>query len=174
MLLVILSYELYNNTMINTKNILNPRLAAAILVAAMLPAAMLTYTPVREAQATTGFTDFNGDGYEDLAIGVMFEDVDTIENAGAVNVIYGSSGGLSPVTVGGTGRADQIWTQDSTGIEDMAETNDFFGNSLAAGDFNNDGYSDLAIGAVLESVMNEGQNEDMVNAGAVNVIYGSS
>src|SRR4051812_27038323 len=34
--------------------------------------------------------DFNGDGFGDLAIGVPQEDIGTIKNAGAVNVIYGS------------------------------------------------------------------------------------
>jgi hypothetical protein len=35
--------------------------------------------------------DFNGDGVGDLAVGVPFEDNGTIQDAGAVNVIYGSS-----------------------------------------------------------------------------------
>lgn len=43
--------------------------------------------------------DFNGDGKDDLAIGAPSEDViteaGTIPAAGAVNVIYGSSNGLS-------------------------------------------------------------------------------
>lgn len=47
--------------------------------------------------------DFNGDGFDDLAIGVPFEDViteaGTLETAGAVNIIYGSSTGLSATTL---------------------------------------------------------------------------
>jgi hypothetical protein len=44
--------------------------------------------------------DFNGDGIGDLAIGVPFEDIadgegGTIQDAGGVNVIYGSATGLS-------------------------------------------------------------------------------
>ena len=81
--------------------------------------------------------DFNKDGISDLAIGVPLEDVGTIANAGAVNVIYGSkgvtitSGGLSAtVPLGGNGRADQIWSQDSPGIEDDAEASDNFGDRL--------------------------------------------
>ena len=112
--------------------------------------------------------DFNKDGFSDLAIGVPAEDVGTVEVAGAVNVIYGSSEGLSPVRLSvGDGRDDQIWTQNSTNVEDDAESIDVFGDALAAGDFNKDGISDLAIGVPLEDV------GTIANAGAVNVIYGS-
>ncbi|HSA73525.1 MAG TPA: FG-GAP repeat protein, partial [Nitrososphaeraceae archaeon] len=57
--------------------------------------------------------DFNGDGFEDKAIGVPYEDVDsadgTIIDAGIVHVIYGSAGGLSTSAV----LSDQLITQDS-------------------------------------------------------------
>ena len=39
--------------------------------------------------------DFNGDGFQDLAVGAPNEDVGTIVDAGAVNVLYGSPSGLS-------------------------------------------------------------------------------
>ena len=73
-----------------------------------------------------------------------------IFDSGAVNVIYGSSKGLSPTIISqGDGRADQIWTQAITaGIE----LYDSFGYALATGDFNNDGFSDLAIG-VREKIL---------------------
>jgi F5/8 type C domain/FG-GAP repeat len=112
--------------------------------------------------------DFNKDGYSDLAIGVPREDFGTITDAGAVNVIYASSDGLSPVRISlGNGRADQIWTQDSLGVEDDAVSRDLFDFALTTGDFNKDGISDLAIGVPLEDVGTPGY------AGAVNVIYGS-
>jgi F5/8 type C domain/FG-GAP repeat len=113
--------------------------------------------------------DFNKDGATDLAIGVTAEGVGTNELAGAINVIYGSSQGLAPVSFSpGNGRTDQIWTQDSTNVEDVAEGIDLFGFSLATGDFNNDEISDLAIGVPLEDI------DSIGNAGAVNVIYGST
>ncbi|HYU57407.1 MAG TPA: integrin alpha, partial [Actinomycetota bacterium] len=37
--------------------------------------------------------DFNGDGYGDLAVGVPGENIGSVANAGAVNVIYGSPTG---------------------------------------------------------------------------------
>ena len=107
--------------------------------------------------------DFNNDGFEDLAIGAPTEDIEEIGFddllAGAVNVIYGRAGGLAT-------RANEIWHQDRDGIIGGAEDDDSFGSALAAGDFNNDGYEDLAIGVPGEDL------EDIGSAGAVNVIYG--
>ena len=118
------------------------------------------------------YGDFNGDGFDDLAIGVGGEDLDTgagpISNAGAVNVIYGSSNGLSATSP----RPDQFWTQNSTDVNDLSESGDFFGNSLSTGDFNGDGRDDLAIGVSGEDVVTGAG--PISNAGAVNVIYGSS
>jgi hypothetical protein len=120
--------------------------------------------------------DFNGDGRDDLAIGVPFEDVlvqrtpttfEQVVDAGAVNVIYGSADGLSI-----TGRRPQFWTQQSINIEEDAESGDRFGTSLTAWNFGGDDdvtrpTADLAIGVPFENV---GAVRD---AGAVNVIYGS-
>ena len=113
--------------------------------------------------------DFNGDGFSDLAIGVPGEELDSGSpmtgidkiDTGAVNVLYGSSSGL-------TSEGNQFWNQDSPGIENTAGANDRFGSALAAGDFDGDGQSDLAIGAPDENI------GDKVDVGAVNIIYGSS
>ena len=102
----------------------------------------------------------------DLATGVPIEDVGTVGDAGAVNVIYGSSGGLNGSALSpGNGNNDQIWTQAITG---GAEADDGFGSTLATGDFNKDGFSDLAIGVPKEDI------STISDPGAVNVIYGSS
>jgi disulfide bond formation protein DsbB len=104
--------------------------------------------------------DFNGDGEEDLAVGVPFEDIDGISGAGAVNVLYGSGSGLTDV-------GDQLWHQDTPGIQGTAEAFDDFGRALASGDFNGDGVEDLAVGVRFENI------DGITNAGAVNVLYGS-
>ena len=74
------------------------------------------------------YGDFNGDGFDDLAIGVAAEDLGSIFNAdaGGVEVIYGSSVGLSATSP----HADQFWTQDSANIDDSAEVEDLFAFSL--------------------------------------------
>ena len=63
----------------------------------------------------------------DLAIGVRTEDLGSVINVGGVEVIYGSSNGLSATLA----HADQFWTQDSTNIDNQAEQSDFFGFGLA-------------------------------------------
>jgi hypothetical protein len=102
--------------------------------------------------------DFNGDGQDDLAIGVPFEDVDGIGDAGAVNVLYGEGSGLART-------GNQIWHQNVAGVEGEAEASDTFGSALAAGHFNDDGRDDLAIGVPQEDI------DALADAGAVNVIY---
>jgi hypothetical protein len=104
--------------------------------------------------------DFNGDTFDDLAIGVPRQDVGDVLNAGVVQILFGSSNGL-------TSAGNQIWHQNTSGILDVAEQDDHFGSSLAAGNFSGDQFDDLAIGVVDEAV------GTVPEAGAVNVLYGS-
>lgn len=106
--------------------------------------------------------DFDHDGYDDLAIGD--DDAPTRGtlvggHGGAVWVIPGSAHGLD------TSRARRF-TQDTAGVPGVAEDQDWFGFSLAAGDVNDDGYDDLAVGAPNEKV---GRAK---GAGAVTVLRG--
>jgi FG-GAP repeat len=106
--------------------------------------------------------DLDGDGIDDLAVGVPFESVGTVEAAGAVNVLYGSSNGLSG------GRASALFHQDVAGIGSSAEPFDNFGAALAVGDFNGSGPSDLAVGSPGESV------GTVAAAGAAHVLFGGA
>jgi FG-GAP repeat len=99
--------------------------------------------------------DFDNDGFDDLAIGVIGEGVAGEDRAGAVNVIYGSGEGL-------TADGNQLLLQEE------AKDLDRFGLSLAAGDFNNNGFDDLAVGAPGESLEGSGYG-----AGQVDRFFGS-
>jgi hypothetical protein len=112
--------------------------------------------------------DFNGDGYADLAVGVPGEDVGGVENAGAVAVIYGTRLGLH----GDLPVDDQFWTEAGLQRSDIvSEDGDQFGSALAAGDFNGDGFDDLAIGVPREGVSTAAGNVRF--AGTVYVLKGS-
>ncbi len=110
---------------------------------------------------STPDVDFNGDGFGDLAIGVPFDGTGGGDFGGAVNVLYGSPTGL---TTAGT----QRFHQDAAGVREVAEDEDAFGWSLAAGDFNGDGFSDLAVGVPGEDFAGK------ADAGKVQVFYGGA
>jgi hypothetical protein len=112
------------------------------------------------APARRGVADFNGDGLADLAIGADQEKVGTATQAGAVHVLNGSPDGL---TATGSVRL----TENTASVPGTAEDGDSFGGALATGDFDDDGFSDLAVGV-------PGQDGSFFDVGAIDVLYGSA
>ena len=121
-----------------------------------VPALAHGATPASATSAGSLQADFNNDGADDLAVGVPGESVGALQDAGVVNVLYGSAAGV-------TGTGSQLFTQ----VGGTVEPGDEFGGVLASGDFNNDGYADLAAGAPVEDIGSR------IDAGAVSVLYGS-
>lgn len=118
--------------------------------------------------ALTPGPDFNGDGFADLVVGIPYEDVGAMVDAGAVQVIYGSSNGLN----GDRPVDDQFWTEEDFGLSTISsEPNDHFGFSVASGDFDGDGFDDVAIGVPNQDLSVPGKH--MQDAGAVYVLRGS-
>jgi hypothetical protein len=105
--------------------------------------------------------DFDNDGYADLAIGIPGEDVGIIADAGSVHFLFGSSIGLN-------GIADYILHQNSSGVLDQCENGDRFGSALAAGDFDDDGFTDLAVGVPGQDLPGK------TDAGAAHIFYGGT
>ncbi len=115
--------------------------------------------------------DFNNDGYDDLVVSAPNHDLSDQnnvlrDNAGMVFVYYG--GQQTSGNMGISHMVRDLFHQNTAGIIGAVEENDFFGYSLGAGDFNNDGFGDLVVGVPFETIDNES------NSGIVQVIYGSS
>jgi hypothetical protein len=107
------------------------------------------------------YGDFNNDGYDDLAVGAP----GAVGGGGQVLLFPGSAGGILPTAT--------VLQQGLGGVPDSVEANDNFGDALAAGDLNNDGYDDLAIGVPREDIWIS-SSSTLVDSGIVHLMLGSA
>jgi hypothetical protein len=116
------------------------------------------------------FGDFNGDGFDDLAVAAPGSS--TISGSGGHVSVFFSNG--SALRFAG----NQSFTQTSLGLIGGTEAGERFGAALAAGDFDDDGFDDLAIGSpgetLLEASPADCAGNSCSSAGAVTVLYGSA
>ena len=110
--------------------------------------------------------DFNGDLKVDIAAGVPSANIRGQNAAGAVHIFVSDGDFVSSPSL--------IITQPTDGtasINGAPEAGDHFGAALASGDFNGDGYKDLAIGAPFEDAVINGTT--FLKYGAVQFLLGN-
>lgn len=132
-----------------------------ILAAGAIVATGLAWT-ASAAQADAPLrSDFDGDGFDDLVIGIPGRQIDGVDGAGAIVIVPGGPAGVQPA------EATQIWHRGSDGMPGDPTVDERWGMVLATADFNNDGYFDLAVGSPFATV--DGQQ----NTGDVVILFGS-
>ncbi|MEV0846307.1 VCBS repeat-containing protein [Streptomyces sp. NPDC049954] len=132
--------------------------AAAALTGGLLALSATTASAAPAKAPGRADADFNNDGYADVAVSAPLAYVSGKKEAGAVTVIYG----------GKTANRYATYSQNSAGVPGNAEAADRFGSDTAFGDFDGDGYDDLAVGTPGEDV---GSDKD---GGSTVILWGSA
>jgi FG-GAP repeat protein len=118
-------------------------LSAPMLVVLVSSVFVQPARPALAAPTVSVASDFDGDGFADVAVGVPFEGPGRrAPSTGGVSVLYGGPDGVSSVE-------NQLWLPSSPGLDwgHDSFTESLFGIETAAGDFDGDGLADLAIGS---------------------------
>jgi hypothetical protein len=84
---------------------------------------------------------------------------------GVTHVLFGGSSGI-------TAKGNKLFSQNTAGVPDSGEFVDLFGYSVATGDLNGDGLTDVVVGAPGESFGSGAATE--AQAGQVTVLYSTS
>ncbi|MDX2542396.1 trypsin-like serine protease [Streptomyces sp. WI04-05B] len=100
-------------------------------------------------------TDFNCDGVEDIAVSDPRATVGTVAAAGVVRIVYGGGKGTAEIN------------QNLDWVSGTSEASDWFGESLATVDYDEDGCTDLVVGTPAEDI---GSPDD---TGSVDILHGA-
>ncbi|MEV7071988.1 S1 family peptidase [Streptomyces sp. NPDC093990] len=104
---------------------------------------------------TVRVTDFNCDGVEDIAISDPRATVGGVGAAGLIRIVYGGGKGTAEIN------------QNLDWVPGAAEASDWFGESLATVDWNEDGCTDLVVGTPAEDI------GGAADSGMVDVLHGA-
>lgn len=110
--------------------------------------------------------DFDGDSIDDLAVGSPNEALGSATFSGRIDVLYG----------------DLVFWFDPTRYEHFTQSSiygtsaadgafDYFGDALAAGDFDRDGFADLAVGQPGEDVGGNARGGVTILSGGLGGLY---
>lgn len=118
-----------------------PAAAALVLLGTAVPAAHATPRHTTPKATAPKGSDFNGDGYADLVVGVPAATVSGAAGAGYVVVMWGSAHGVST-----TDR--QVISRSTAGVPGNATLSEGLGSHVSSADLDGDGYADLVIDSV--------------------------
>ncbi len=138
-------------------------LSGLAVVSVVAGSAAVSVAPGAEAARKTWSrtSDFNGDGYNDLAIGAPGGTVAGKAGAGYVTIVPGSSKGL-------VATKKTILSQATRGVPGDPAEYKWFGETLATADFNGDRYADLVVGTPRDT-----DKPGTVTPGSLTIFFGS-
>ncbi len=117
--------------------------------------------------SVAGAGDVNGDGFDDVVVGVPKANINGNSNCGISYIIFGSNTSTAEVKTNSINGANGFALFGSA-------VGQLLGSSVSgAGDINGDGYADVLIGAPGVDVVKPG-NVTVESAGAAYVLYGHS
>ncbi|MEW1926258.1 FG-GAP-like repeat-containing protein [Streptomyces sp. NPDC088360] len=131
--------------------------AAALIGSFSVP--IVAGTASAKDAAATVREDFDGDGYQDVAVAAPGAKVGGHASAGYITISYGSAHGLDPART-------TVITQDTPGVPGASGDNQVFGYEMISRDLDGDGLTDLA------AVARDYRPENNVN-GSVIVLWGA-
>ncbi|MGY0021336.1 FG-GAP and VCBS repeat-containing protein [Streptomyces sp. YJ-C3] len=115
---------------------LSTAVAAALIGSLGVP--IVAGTASAKDGATTVREDFDGDGYQDVAVAAPGAKVGGHTWAGYITISYGSAHGLDPART-------TVITQDTPGVPGVSGDNQVFGYAMISRDLDGDGLTDLAV-----------------------------